>query len=291
MNNPTSHYLKSDVGYLEPVKIHYLTYGKEKNPPVLCSHSLTGNAHDFDFLARTLAQDFFVIAPDMPGRGLTSHLKNKSLYSNDHYLSWTMEVLDHLNINELNWVGASMGGIMGMMACAAYPFMVRSLMLNDVGSVLAKEGLEDILRYTGQRKTFPDNAAFEANLREHASAFAFETEEQWKLFFQHRVKKNADGKYTLLSDPVIIDSLRELSKQENGIEDIDLTMVWDAVRCPVLLFRGQHSLLLRKHTALEMRESFGKDVTLHEVPNAGHMPNLMTVNQTTTIYDWLKKQQ
>jgi pimeloyl-ACP methyl ester carboxylesterase len=287
-----SHYVHLDVEYLEPVRLHYLTHGNKENPAVLCVHSLTGNAHDFDFLAHRLAEKYFVIAPDIPGRGLSSHLKNKEHYANEHYLRWTLDLLDHLDVTFVHWVGASMGGIMGMMACASYPFMIRSLMLNDVGSVLAKEGLQEIVRNTGQRsKAFPDNDHFEAHLRKTFSAFAFETEEQWQHFFKYRVKLNEQGKYVLLSDPHVVDSLRALAQAEGGhIDDIDLDMLWCAVMCPVLLFRGGKSLLLRRDTAKDMENTFGKDVTLHTFPKAGHMPNLMTDRQISIIHTWLNKQ-
>lgn len=287
-----SHYVSLDVEYLEPVRLHYLTHGKKENPAVLCVHSLTGNAHDFDFLAHRLAEDYFVIVPDIPGRGLSTHLKNKEFYSNEHYLRWTLDLLDHLDVTFVHWVGASMGGIMGMMACASYPFMIRSLMLNDVGSVLAKEGLQDILRYTGQRSLpFPDNESFEAHLRENSAHFAFETEEQWQHFFKYRVKLNAQGRYEMLSDPAVVDSLRALALAQGGeVQDIDLEMLWCAVNCTVLLFRGGKSLLLRADTAKEMEATFGKDVTLHTFPKAGHMPNLMTESQISLIHTWLNQQ-
>jgi pimeloyl-ACP methyl ester carboxylesterase len=287
----TSHYFISESAP-EQVRIHYLTHGNPCNSAVLCIHGLTGNAHDFDFLATELAADYYVIAPDMAGRGLSSHANDKTLYGNEHYLRWIFELLAHLNVTQVHWIGASMGGILGMMTCAISPTTVRSLMLNDVGSVLASEGLTDIIRYTGgARKPTTDNAAFIKRMRENATPFGLASEAEWEHFFIHRVVMDVYGYYQMRYDPCVVDPLRNLAEAgEGGVQDIDLHPLWDAVTCPVLLFRGRDSLLLRRETAQAMSETAGKKVQWHEIAGAGHMPSLMRQDQIGIIHDWLKQQ-
>ena len=291
--DPLSQVFEVALPALEPVRIHYLTHGEPSRPAVLCIHGLTGNAHDFDFLAAALAEDFYVIAPDIPGRGLSSHLQHKEFYTNENYLRWILELLAHLDIACVHWVGASMGGILGMMACVGYPFMVRSLMLNDVGSVLAKEGLADIIRYTGgPRKPAADNAEFVRRMRENAAPFGLETEAEWEHFFTHRVVTDEHGQYQMRYDPAVVDPLTPLAEAGKGeIGDLDLGILWRAVHCPVLLFRGRHSLLLRQSTALAMRDEAEVDVTYHEIAGAGHMPSLMDKEQILIVHEWLKHQR
>ncbi len=292
MASAQSHLFEVGLPSLEPVRLHYVTHGNPGRPAVFCVHGLTGNAHDFDFLAAALAEDFFVIAPDIPGRGLSSHLNDTSFYTNENYLRWSFALLEHLHVTSVHWIGASMGGILGMMACLAYPFMIRTLMLNDVGSVLAKEGLRDIIRYTGgPRRSNTDNAAFIRRMRENAAPFDLQGKEEWEHFFQHRVKTDASGHYQMRYDPAVVDPLKTWAEAGEGdIGDLDIGILWRAVHCPVLLFRGEHSLLLRRSDAMQMQQDAPGQTTYHEIPVAGHMPNLMRKDQIIIIREWLKRQ-
>lgn len=273
---------------LEPVHLHYLTYGNPANPAVYCLHGLSCNGHDFDYLAAPLAQDFFVIAPDMPGRGLSSHLSDPAGYTNDNHTTYSLALLDALGIEHVHWIGASMGGIMGMIACSWQPERIRTLTLNDVGHTLAAEGLEDIRCYTGKSLPVGDNAALEARLRHSYSAFHFEQEAYWQHFFRSRIRVQADGTYTLRNDPGIIQPLLSLLEHVQEGEDVSLEALWSSVTCPVLLLRGEQSLLLRKDTAEAMRRQDSKRVTWHEILDTGHMPHLMNPHQTGLIHTWLK---
>ncbi len=285
-----SHALPITLDGLEPVTLHYLTYGTPNKPVVFCAHALTCNAHDFDYLAAALAEEFYVVAVDMPGRGKSSHLGEKAHYTNDNHLRWAFALLDHLKIERVHWVGASMGGIMGMMACAERPALVASLMLNDVGSVLAKEGLAEIANYSGKPLPVGNNTALEAQLKENFAPFAFSKEEYWQHFFTHRVYVHEDGIYMLRNDAAIVAPLRDMVLVMEEVQDISLEPFWDAVQCPVLLFRGAESLLLRADTAQTMAEKEDAQVTLHTFPGVGHMPNLREEDQITIVREWLQMQ-
>ena len=51
------------------LRLHYLDYGNDGAPWVVCVHGLTSNAHAFDALAPHLAAKYHVISVDVRGRG------------------------------------------------------------------------------------------------------------------------------------------------------------------------------------------------------------------------------
>ena len=52
-------------------ELHYLTWGDPAKPPVILWHGLARTGHDFAPLAAALAEDYWLIAPDTIGRGLS----------------------------------------------------------------------------------------------------------------------------------------------------------------------------------------------------------------------------
>ena len=177
-----------------------------------------------------------------------------------------------------------MGGIIGMMAGAQRPALLHTLFLGDVGKVLAKEGLENIFSYVGNTPKAQNNAEFEANLKQAYASFHFTKEEYWRHFFNHRVRKNEKGEYRLLIDPKVLQPFK--AKSDVTIEDVSLEALWSVLDCPVLIFRGAESQLLRHDTAVEMTQD-KNNVTLHEFKKVGHMPNLMEEEQVDIISNWI----
>ncbi len=284
---PHNNFININLPHLQEVRLHYLTYGNPENTPVFCVHGLSCNAYDFDFLARKLADDYYVIAVDVVGRGLSSHLEDKTRYTNDNHLLLCMELLSHLNITQpIHWVGASMGGIMGMMACFLYPTKIRSLMLNDVGAVLAKQGLAEIMQYLSYKLPIGENARFEAAYRAQNEAnFGLQNDAHWQHFFQSRIYSDDDGIWRLLGDFAVVRPMRELIGENP--QDISLEALWLSVKCDILVFRGENSLLLRRDDALNMKNRDDVAVELHEIAGAGHMPSLIPESQTSLIHEWL----
>lgn len=283
-----SNFININVPDLEEAKLHYLTYGNPEDEIVFCVHGLSCNAYDFDYLARDLADNgFYVIAVDIVGRGLSSHWQDKSKYSNENYLSLCVEMLKQLNIKQsVHWIGASMGGIIGMMCCFLYPDKIRSLMLNDVGAVLAKEGLAEIGSYISNRLPIGNNEKFEAAFRERNKAsFGLYDEAHWQHFWNSRIYQDEDAILRLRGDYTVVKPLYEMIG--DNPQDISLQVLWQAVKCPVLIFRGENSKLFRAIDAKAMTKRNDIIVELHEIKDTGHMPSLMPIEQIEVIRNWL----
>ncbi len=122
-------------------RMAYVEWGRPEGRTIVCVHGLTRNGRDFDALAAALAGDARVICPDMPGRGKSEFLTHAEDYTYPTYLGAVATLLARLGVDEVDWVGTSMGGIIGMLLAALPGTPIRRLVLNDVGAVIAAEGL------------------------------------------------------------------------------------------------------------------------------------------------------
>lgn len=251
--------------------------------PVLCVHGLTRNGRDFDWLAQRLCGQYRVLCPDMPGRGKSEWLPDAAGYSYPTYVSHLAYFIKSFNISRLHWIGTSMGGILGMMLANAFPGLIQSLTLNDIGCTISAEGLRRIVSYAGSPSSYPTRALAEGALRERVLPFGIHGDAQWRQFFEHSIEALPDGRWRIACDPAIGASLPKI----DDITDIDLWQLWPAVtKIPVLLLRGEQSDILTKETAQAMQARH-PDLTYYEVANTGHAPALMDKDQIDLIQDWI----
>lgn len=258
--------------------------GPSGAPTVLCVHGLTRNGRDFDFLAEALSSRFRVVCPDMPGRGRSDWLEDAASYGFPFYLSVLGALYARLDVPAVHWVGTSMGGLIGILFAALPKSPVRRLVLNDVGPVLPKPGLDRIGQYVGRDPGFSNRQELEAYLRDVHAAFGPLTEAQWRHLAEHSGRTRSDGRLGLAYDPKIGEAFRP----EGGepLQDVDFWPFYDRVRCPTLVIRGGQSDVLRASDAAAMTER-GPRAQLIEFPGIGHAPALMADDQITAIRDFL----
>jgi len=249
-------------------------------PPVVCVHGLTRTGRDFDVLGERLGRQRQVVAPDMPGRGQSDFLPVKSDYGYPLYLSAVAALIGTLDAPEIDYVGTSMGGIIGMMLASQPNSPVRRLVLNDVGPLIPKAALAHIATYVGQGEEFDDLAAVEAYYRRIAAPYGALTDGQWRRMAEHGHRRLGSGKLALNYDPDIALPFR------GELADVDLWPVYDLIRCPTLVIRGGESGLLLAQTAQEMARR-GPKATLFAVLGAGHAPALMAEDQLEAIEHFL----
>jgi pimeloyl-ACP methyl ester carboxylesterase len=252
-------------------------------PLLVCVHGLTRNARDFDVLAQALTEHYRVICPDVAGRGDSERLQNPELYGYPLYVGQLQQCLQHLaltyQVTEFDWVGTSMGGLIGMMLAAQPVCPLRKLVINDVGFFIPKAALERLSGYVGKGTEFADLAAVEVYLRDIASSFGPLTDDQWQHLARYSVEPHA-GRYRLRYDPAIAEAFSGVP-----LTDVDLSAIWQNVRIDTLLIRGGDSDLLLAETARTMAAQ--ANVTLVEFPGIGHAPALMARDQLRAIRDFL----
>lgn len=263
-------------------RVAYLEWGDPANPRVLvCVHGLTRCARDFDNLARALCERYRVVCPDVAGRGDSDWLADPMLYAIPQYVADMVTLIARLDVEQVHWVGTSMGALIGMALAAQKDSPVSRLVLNDAGPVIAKVALERIGTYVGAAPVFPSIAAAEQVIRAVAAPFGPHTDAEWRFLTEVVLRQNADGSYRFHYDPKIAERFRK--DMPEG--DLELWPVWDAVRCPTLVIRGARSDLLSKATAQQMTQR-GPQAKLVELPGIGHAPTLMHEDQIAVVRDW-----
>jgi pimeloyl-ACP methyl ester carboxylesterase len=252
-----------------------------KERVVVCVHGLTRNGRDFDVLARALGDRCRVLCPDMPGRGKSEWLARPLDYGFPLYLADAAALLVRVGAEQVDWVGTSMGGLIGMLLAAQPNSPIRRLVLNDVGPFIPKTALERISAYVGNDPRFTGLTELETYLREVHAPFGPLSDDQWHHLALHSARREPDGTFALHYDPAIGTAGRAAPAQ-----DLDLWAEWDLVPCPVLVLRGAQSDVLSADTAAEMARRRPRAKVV-EIDGVGHAPALMAPEQVAAVRDWL----
>jgi pimeloyl-ACP methyl ester carboxylesterase len=270
---------------LGPHGFHRVAYTEWPGPAgartLLCVHGLTRTGRDFDDLARALSAHYRVVCPDVVGRGKSEWLSHPEDYGYPLYVSDMAALIARLGVEEVDWVGTSMGGLIGMLMAANPGAPIRRMVMNDIGPLIAKPGLQRIAGYVGGDPSFRDLDALEAYLRQVSKPFGPLSDAQWRHLATHAARSKPDGTLGLAYDPRIGDAFKNVE-----VADIDLWPAWDAVRCPTLVIRGAETDLLRRADAEAMTRR-GPLAQLVEFAGIGHAPALMSDDQIGAIRDFL----
>ena len=270
---------------LDPQGFHKLAYrewsGPAGAPTLICVHGLTRNGRDFDVIARALSDRYRVVCPDMPGRGLSDNLPDPAQYNYALYLADLAALISRLDVESLDWLGTSMGGLLGMMMATTPGSPIRRLVINDIGALVAKAGLERIAGYVGLDPKFDTlDALADAMVANFVGSDQLARVTILKLA-EGASRKLPDGRYGLAYDPRIGDAFKA-----NPPQDIDLFPVWERIACPTLVLRGAISDLLSPQTAQAMTQR-GPRARLVEFPGVGHAPWLASQDQIAPVRDFL----
>ncbi len=182
-------------------KITYYAWGNPLNPVLLMVHGLSRNGRDFDVLAEALSDRYYVICPDMVGRGLSDWLPDGFEYTYDQYMNDLTALIARLNVTEVSWVGSSMGGLLGMIMASLPNTPIKKLIINDIGPLITGDSLEKIRSYVGLMPTFPTFDLGLSFVRQIYASFGQLTDAQWQHMAEHSLVQNPDGTYRLHYDP------------------------------------------------------------------------------------------
>lgn len=264
-------------------RIAYLEWGDPENERVLvCVHGMTRCARDFDALAAALRDEYRVVCPDVAGRGDSDWLADPLLYQLPQYVADMVTLVARLDVESVHWVGTSMGALIGMALAGLPNTPVSKLVLNDAGPVVTRASLERIATYVGVAPVFPDLATAEKYIRAINAPFGPHSDAEWRFLTEHVVRRKPDGTYRVHYDPALAVPFNAAAPHQ----DIDLWPVWEQVRCPTLVIRGELSDLLSRATAERMRTS-GPRAQVIEIPGVGHAPTLMQPDQIAIVRDFL----
>lgn len=268
-------------------KLAYWECGDKNNKKILfCVHGMTRNARDFDYLAMELAKTYRIICPDVPGRGKSDWLLDKAQYHNFNYALDIIGLIRHLGFTEVDWVGTSMGGLIGMAIASTTPGLIKKMVINDIGPFIPKDALRRIGEYAGSNPIFNNLDEVRKYFEVIYKPWSITKDEHWQHIMRHSLKQQQDGSYKFIYDPGIGANFRDENGNMKEIEDFNLWELWGKITCPVFVLRGALSDILPKDVALQMTQ-VGPKAKLHEFANIGHAPSLMSDDQIEIIRDWL----
>lgn len=282
-------------------KMAYWEWGSPDNPRVLlCVHGLSRTGRDFDVLAQALAAHYRVICPDIVGRGASSHLHNPQGYIIPQYVADIFCLLARLQPASLDWIGTSMGGLIGLsvtaaLASAQWPIALGKMVLNDIGPHVEKVGLQRIAQYINKPLSFRSFDEVLRAVQDRWASFGPHSAEQWSQLAAFVFKETPQGWELGYDLDIAIPFLEQLVKLEDPMYQSAIqaaeAYLWQAYQHlpnDVLIVRGQNSDLLSEETAQQMLTSHPK-AQLYEVKGVGHAPTLMQPDQVQRVTQFLLK--
>lgn len=263
---------------------------------VLCVHGLSRQGRDFDVLAQALCarggDSVRVVCPDVVGRGRSDWLRDPMGYQVPNYAADMLALIQQLKPATLDWVGTSMGGLIGMVVCGQpglpLPVPVRRLVLNDVGPTIQWEAIQRIGAYLGEPVRFASLEQAADVLWSISSSFGPHTREQWLALTRHMLKPVGDaaGSLTLHYDPAIAVPFGAVTPESAAQGEVTLWHLYDHITARTLLTRGAQSDLLSHATALAMTQR-GPKARLVEFAGVGHVPTFVADDQVQAVTDFL----
>lgn len=278
------------VGYWE-----WNQTGQVDHPHVIvCVHGLTRQGRDFDVLAQALSHHARVICPDIAGRGQSDWLADPMAYGVPQYAFDMLVLLTQVHaqypIAQLDWVGTSMGGLIGMAVAGtpdlALPVPIRRLLLNDVGPRLEWSALQRIGTYVGQSPRFASVEEGAAWLRVQSADFGPHTDAQWLALSEPMLRPGPEGGFVLHYDPKIAVPMQGMTQEQVVQGEALLWNLYDAITAQTLVLRGAKSDLLTAQTVQEMAQR-GPKAHSATLEGVGHAPTLVQPEQVALVKEFL----
>ncbi|NJS36862.1 MAG: alpha/beta hydrolase [Brachymonas sp.] len=302
MNEPSLNFLDCDHAGSQP-GTHRMAYWSHGNPHhehvIVCVHGLSRQGRDFDELAKRLigadGMRCRVVAVDVAGRGMSEWLCDPALYQVPQYAADLVTLLFALQgqgARMVDWVGTSMGGLIGIAVSAqtaltpALKMLApRKLVLNDVGPVVQWSALQRIKDYIGADLRFATEQEAIDAMWKISTSFGPHTPEQWRALCLPMIRP--DGKqFKLHYDPAIAVPIRAATRDTAAQGEALLWQLYDAIKSQTLLVRGKESDLISQETAHHM-QTRGPRAKLVEFAGVGHAPTLVQDDQVDAVEAFL----
>lgn len=248
-------------------------------PVVLALPGLTRDGRDFDRALPAL-HDVRLIRLDSRGRG-GSDWTGADSYTVPQETRDALTLMDRLGIARFAVLGASRGGLIGLVLAALAKPRLTGLCLVDVGPVVERAGLVRI----GETLGLPPRAQ---NLQDAADGlaagwpgFARVPRARWLEEAARLYHVGAHG-LSLPYDP----ALRQSFEAAMAAPPVDLWPFFQAATdLPLALIRGAGSDLLSVETATRM-QALAPGMIRAEVPDRGHIPFLDEPESQAALRAW-----
>jgi pimeloyl-ACP methyl ester carboxylesterase len=276
----TTGYLEHDVN-VGGLRLHYQEWGSPSAPAIVMLHGFGVSGHMFDEFADRMQDHYHLIAIDQRGHGDSEWADNGD-YSRTAFVNDLDGFTKSLGIDRFILIGHSMGGLNSVAYTVDHPERVRALVLVDVGPESAKEGVDNIVRFTQG----PDELEFEEFVQMAHHFNQRRSMENIRERMRHRLRPTENGKYTWKFD-------RRFRDKESGLRigsELSNDESWQLFRrvsVPTLLVRGADSDVLSEEVAQRAAREMPR-ARLVVVPSAGHsVPGDNPDDFTAAVRDFL----
>lgn len=297
MNQPTLNFVNCPDAQGQHRMAYWQWGDAASDHVIICAHGLSRQGRDFDVLAQALCDAapgrVRVVCPDVVGRGKSDWLKDPMGYQIPQYASDMVTLINQLQPKTLDWVGTSMGGLIGLVICGQPDLplnvKVRKLVLNDVGPALEWTAIQRIGQYIGKTGQFDSVQQAADAMWAISSSFGPHTPAQWLALSQAMVKPSSTSTstgFTLHYDPALAVPFNSATEESTKLGEAMLWTLYDNIKALTLLTRGAQSDLLSVATALAMTER-GPKAQLVEFAGVGHAPTFVALDQVKVVVDFL----
>lgn len=221
--------------------MHVHQWPGDPSRTVVIWHGITGTGLDHVELAERLStHGYQVLAPDSVGCGQSDWAAEAATgYGLAALCDAAIAVLDHFSLDRVSWLGLSKGGGLGIRLAATRPDRLAALVLCDVGPTLPEPFRAGLAQRLGNPPKAASLSAFRAQIArmlarggvQAGSALIDRLTAAWS-------RRLDDGRVAYHYDPALSQQLLHRP------EDFDLWSFWDAVECPTLILKAEHSEVL-----------------------------------------------
>jgi len=268
----------------------YWEWGDPHNPRVVvCVHGLSRQGRDFDELARDLSSHCRVVCPDVVGRGQSARLADPMAYAIPTYVADMVTLVARLDVEQVDWVGTSMGGLIAIALAALPDSPIRRLVLNDVGPVIEPGFVARLSSYLGVPAHWHSVEEAADALWAISEGFGPHTRAQWiELTRAQLARDDRDGAIGFKPhyDPAIAVPVLAMTPEIAAAGQAMLWHFYDRITCATLLLRGAESDVLSVATAQAMAAR-GPRPRVHEFAGVGHAPMLVQADQRAVVRGFL----
>lgn len=246
---------------LQEIKLHYLDWGTDGQPPLLFLHGALQQGHSWDFISLALCERYHVLALDARGHGNSQWSPNGD-YSIDAHLKDLDGFVEALGLEEFILVGHSMGGRNAYAYASQRSEKVKALVIVDVGPEVQKRGEARIRRF----RELPDQSDSYEEFADRVQDYTGRPRDQVIGALKYSIRQSPDGKWTWKYDKL----LRSTGYRPRSWSRERLWKSLEGIRCPTLIVRGAESEIFSTKTLEEMLRVMPQS-TSAVVPNAGHL--------------------
>lgn len=272
---------------LEHPELAYVDVGSGPETLILV-HGLASNLGFWRYNIGALAEDYRVIAIDLPGYG---HSEKSPVfpYTLSFYAESIQRLAEHLDLDRVTLVGQSMGGQIAMVAALTYPELVDRLVLVDPAGIEtfnAGEGawLRNVYTVAGIRLT-PEDA-----IRRNLALNFYEWDDRYEWMVEERARIAKVDEFDEFAYAV--------KTSVGAMLDESTAPYLEQIEQPTLIVYGQYDELIPNPY---LHPGFARDVfseghrrlpnsTLMEIPDAGHLSMLeQPAAFNEIVKGWLRK--